>query len=336
MKRRSFIESSALFGASLLGTQAIATIGNRGIEPVQAQQIKELNFGIISTESQANQRPLWEPFIAALSSSIGIPVRAFYATQYAGVIEAMRFGQVQIAWYGGKSYIEAAKIANAEAFAQTVSSDGKKGYYAHLIANKSNPIAAAAKKQGGDKYVIRNASKLTFAFNDPNSTSGFLVPSYYVFAKNKVDPKKVFKRLIFSGSHEATALAVANNQVDVATNNNESLERLEKTNPSARQNIEIIWTSPIIPSDPIAYRKDLPADVKKKLQNFFYNFKDKKILEPLQWSALVPANDKTWNPIRELDLAKQVLDLEAKTDLTPADKQKLNNLNSQLRKLQGR
>nr|WP_240865500.1 PhnD/SsuA/transferrin family substrate-binding protein [Cylindrospermopsis raciborskii] len=122
----------------------------------------------------------------------------------------------------------------------------------------------------------------------------------------------------------------------IPNNYNESLERLEKTRPSARQNIEIIWTSPIIPSDPIAYRKDLPADVKKKLQNFFYNFKDKKILEPLQWSALIPANDKTWNPIRELDLAKQVLDLEAKTDLTPADKQKLNNLNSQLRKLQGR
>ncbi|WP_079291415.1 PhnD/SsuA/transferrin family substrate-binding protein [Cylindrospermopsis raciborskii] len=140
----------------------------------------------------------------------------------------------------------------------------------------------------------------------------------------------------FFQSNLLTALAVANNQVDVATNNNESLERLEKTNPSARQKIEIIWTSPIIPSDPIAYRKDLPADVKKKLQNFFYNFKDKKILEPLQWSALVPANDKTWNPIRELDLAKQVLDLQSKTDLTAEDKQKLNDLNSRLRKLQGR
>lgn len=76
--------------------------------------------------------------------------------------------------------------------------------------------------------------------------------------------------------------------------------------------------------------------MKKKLQNFFYNFKDKKILEPLQWSALVPANDKTWNPIRELDLAKQVLDLQSKTDLTAEDKQKLNDLNSRLRKLQGR
>jgi phosphonate transport system substrate-binding protein len=56
----------------------------------------------------------------------------------------------------------------------------------------------------------------------------------------------------------------------------------------------------------------------------------------LQWSALVPANDKTWNPIRELDLAKQVLDLQSKTDLTAEDKQKLNDLNSRLRKLQGR
>ncbi|MBD2251301.1 phosphonate ABC transporter substrate-binding protein [Nostoc parmelioides] len=336
MKRRLFIERSALFGASLIGTKTISSTANNWIEPVQAAPIKELNFGIISTESQANQRPLWEPFIAALSKSIGIPVRAFYATQYAGVIEAMRFGQVHIAWYGGKSYIEAARIANAEAFAQTVATDGKKGYYSHLIANKSNPITAAAKRQGGDKYVLQNSAKLTFAFNEPNSTSGFLVPSYYIFAKNKVDPKKVFKRLIFSGSHEATALAIANNQVDVATNNNESLERLEKTNPSARKKIEIIWTSPIIPSDPIAYRKDLPEDVKKKLRNFFYNFKDRKILEPLQWSALVPANDKTWNPIRELDIAKQVLELQSKTGLSDADKKKLNNLNSQLRALQGR
>lgn len=333
MKRRSFIESSALFGASLVGTQIISTLNNNWIEPAQAQ-LKELNFGVISTESQANQKPLWEPFIAALSKSIGIPVKAFYATQYAGVIEAMRFGQVHIAWYGGKSYIEAARIANAEAFAQTIATDGSKGYYSHLIANKNNSITAAAKRQGGDKYVLQNAAKLTFAFNDPNSTSGFLVPSYYVFAKNKVDPKKIFKRLIFSGSHEATALAIANNQIDVATNNNESLERLGKTNPSARQKIEIIWTSPIIPSDPIAYRKDLPQDVKKKLRNFFYNFKDKKILEPLQWSALVPANDKTWNPIRELDLAKQVLDLESKPNLSSADKKKLNELNNQLRALQ--
>jgi len=191
----------------------------------------------------------------------------------------MRVGDIHLAWYGGKSYIEAAKRANAEAFAQVVDTAGGKGYYSHLITNKNNPIVAEAKAMGGDKYVIKNAGNLTFAFNDPNSTSGFLVPSYYVFAQNRVDLKKAFKRLVFSGSHEATALAIANNQVDVATNNNEALDRLQKTNPQAIANIKTIWNSTLIPSVPIAYRQDLPADLKHKIRNFFYSFKDPEILK---------------------------------------------------------
>jgi phosphonate transport system substrate-binding protein len=333
MKRRSFVRQSSLFAISLTGTKLITDLST-GAEDAQAADVKEINFGIISTESQANQRPLWEPLVAAMSKSIGIPVKAFYVTQYAGVIEAMRFGKVQVAWYGGKSYIEAARIANAEAFAQVVNVDGTKGYYSYLIANKSNPITSQAKAIGGDKYAIKNASKLTFAFNEPNSTSGFLVPSYYIFAKNNVDPKKAFKRLIFAGNHEATALAVANNQVDIATNNSEALDRLQKTNPSARQKIEIIWTSPVIPSDPLAYRKDLPEDVKKKLRNFFLTYKDAKILNPLGWGGFSAAQDKGWNRIRELDIAKQVLEIKNKGSLSDTDKQKLNDLNSQLQALQ--
>lgn len=156
---------------------------------------------------------------------------------------------------------------------QTVAEDGSKGYYSHLITHKDNPILANidTDKGNGNDYIIENFSQLTFAFNDPNSTSDFLVPSYYIFAQNGVNPNEVFERLVFSGSHEATALAVANNQVDVATNNNKSLSHLEKTDAEARENIEIIWTSPVIPSDPIAYRKDLPESVKENLKKFFYN-----------------------------------------------------------------
>lgn len=339
MKRRELLTQGSLFTLGVAGTQLANTLGGQEfglIEPAAAQSLKELNFGIISTESQANQKPLWEPFIAAMSKAIGMPVKPFYSTQYAGVIEAMRFNRVQVAWYGGKAYIEAVRIANAEAFAQTVSLDGSKGYYAYLIMNKANPNLAAAKRQGGEKFVLSNASKLSFAFNDPNSTSGFLVPNYYVFAKNDVDPKKAFKRLVFSGSHEATALAIANNQVDVATNNNESIERLKKTNPSAHQKIEIIWTSPVIPSDPIAYRKDLPANIKQKIQNFMYNYKDKKVLDALQWRGLVRASDATWNPIRELDLAKKILDIKNKDQQSAEDKRQLAALEQQLRAIQKR
>ena len=327
MKRRSFIKNASVFAGSLATAKLMAT-------SAKAQGVDELNFGIISTESQANQKPIWEPFVAAMSEEVGIPVKAFYATQYAGVIEAMRFGQVDLAWFGGKSYIEAAEIANAEVFAQTVADDGSKGYYSHLIMNKDHPDLAKAKEMGGDKYVLENASNLQFAFNDPNSTSGYLVPSYYVFAQNGVNPQEAFKRLIFAGNHEATALAIANNQVDVATNNNESLSRLEKTNPSARENVEVVWTSTLIPSDPIAWRADLSEEVKTKLKDFFHNYTDETVLGPLEWSGFDPATDDMWNPIRELDIGEQILTVQANDNLSQAEKDKqISELNQQLEAL---
>lgn len=302
-----------------------------------ATDIAEIEFGIISTESQENLKPLWEPFLDAMEAEIGRPVTGFYATDYAGVIEAMGAGKLQLAWYGGKSYVTAAERANAEAFAQTVNSDGTQGYYSYLITNVDNPILQEINvEQGnGDQYVVENASELTFAFNDPESTSGFLVPSYYVFAQNGVNPNEAFEELIFAGSHEATAQAVANNQVDVATNNSESLARLEESDPAARENVEIIWTSPIIPSDPIAYRNDLPDCLKEDIRNFFYTYNDAAVLEPLGWSKFVEANDAGWNTIRELEIAKQVLEVQNDANLSEADKQtQLDELNQKLEALQ--
>lgn len=319
MNRKLFIQRAALFIITLASVKVLSACSSTPEN--SSATITEINFGVLSTESQSNQKPIWEPFAAAMSKEVGVPIKPFYVTQYAAVVEAMRFGKVQAAWMGGKTYIEAAKVADAEAFAQVVSADGNKGYYSHLIANKNNPITEAAKAVGGDKYVIENAAKLTFAFNDPNSTSGFLVPSYYIFTQNNVDPKKAFKRLIFAGSHEACAMAVANNQVDVAAVSNEALSRLERTNPTARQKIEIIWQSPLIPGDPIVYRSDLPGDIKQKLQNFFYNYKDAEVLAPFEIAGFVKAEDKEWHTIRELEIAKKIQEIQAKENISESEKQ---------------
>lgn len=302
-----------------------------------APDIAEIDFGIISTESQANLEELWEPFLVVMAEEMGRPVNGFYATDYAGVIEAMGAGKIQIAWYGGKSYIEAAKRSGAEAFAQTVASDGSKGYYAHLVTNVENPIVAEIDVEAGngDQYVIENAGDLTFAFNDPNSTSGFLVPSYYVFAQNGVDPNEAFSELIFAGSHEATAQAVANNQVDVATNNSESMARLQETDPEAFEQVQIIWTSPLIPSDPIAYKDDIPDCLKAQFQDFFYNISDESVLGPLDWAGFDEAGDVDWNPIRELDIARQMEEVKNDAALSEADKAaQLEELGKQLDELQ--
>lgn len=331
--------SSAVLSSCSGGTEPEADVATETADEAAAcaPELTELDFGIISTESQDNQKPKWEPFIAAMSEALGRDVKASYATDYAGVIEAMGAGKVQMAWFGGKSYIEAAERSDAEAFAQTVNSDGTKGYYAYLITNKDNPILADIDVEAGDgdQYVVDNASNLTFAFNDPNSTSGFLVPSYYVFAKNDVDPEQAFKELIFAGSHEATALAVANDQVDVATNNSESLVEVEKNDPTAFENIQVIWTSPEIPSDPIAYRKDLPDCLKSDIKDFFYSYDDEAILGPLEWEGFDEADDATWNTVRELELGKSILEVQNDASLDDAAKQQqLDELNKKLEAVQ--
>lgn len=118
MQRRFLIKFGSLFFLSVSGTKFLSACSNTESDreasetsaiSEETSEVKELNFGIISTESQANQKPIWESFIEAMSEELGIPVNVFYATQYAGVIEAMRAGKVDLAWYGGKSYIEAAK-----------------------------------------------------------------------------------------------------------------------------------------------------------------------------------------------------------------------------------
>lgn len=298
-----------------------------------APEIAEIEFGILSTESQDNLQPKWDPLLEDMSAAVGRPVIGFYATDYTGVIEGMGAGKVQIAWYGGKSYIEAAERSSAEAFAQTVALDGTKGYYSHLITNKENPIVSEIDLDtgDGDKYVVENAGDLTFAFNDPNSTSGFLVPSYYVFAQQGADAEKIFSNLAFAGSHEATALAVAESQVDVATNNSENLDRLKETAPDALEKIQIIWTSPVIPSDPLAYRSDLPDCLKASIQDFFFNYDNEEVLTGLQWTKLDPAEDADWNTIRELQIAKDILEVQNNPNLGDTDKeQQLEELNTKL------
>ena len=347
-KRLSALTAAALLSAGMISAcSGAGTDSAESIDAADAGEIAEggacapdiatIEFGILSTESQENLEPQWEPFLTAMSDALDREVIGFYATDYAGVIEGMGAGKVQVAWYGGKSYIEAAARSDAEAFAQTVNDDGTKGYYSHLITNKDNPIVADIDLEAGngDEYVIANAGDLTFAFNDPNSTSGFLVPTFYVFAQNGVNPEEAFSELIYAGSHEATGLAVAENQVDIATNNSENLARLEETAPQALENIQIIWTSPIIPSDPLAYRSDLPECLKDSIKDFMYNFDDAEVLGGLGWQGLDPAADEDWNTIRELEYGKQLLEVQNDDTIDDATKQeKIDEINQKLEEVQ--
>ncbi|ABJ12637.1 TPA: phosphonate ABC transporter substrate-binding protein [Pseudomonas aeruginosa] len=292
-----------------------------------------INFGIISTESSQNLKSIWEPFLKDMSQQTGYQVRAFFAPDYAGIIQGMRFDKVDIAWYGNKAAMEAVDRAHGEIFAQTVAASGAPGYWSLLIANKDSKIDSV-------EDMLANAKSLTFGNGDPNSTSGYLVPGYYVFAKNNVDPVKAFKRTLNS-SHEVNALAVANKQVDVATFNTEGMERLELTQPEKARQLKVIWKSPLIPGDPLVWRNNLSDEQKNKLRDFFFkygaNAEQKKVLADLQWSKFQPSDDDQLLPIRQLELFKQRTDVANNANLGAEEKAaKLKALDEELAKLEKR
>jgi phosphonate transport system substrate-binding protein len=309
--------------ASVLGATLIA------INPVLAQELKEINFGIISTESSQNLKSDWQPVLDDMAKKTGMKVNAFFASDYAGIIEGMRFSKVHVAWFGNKSAMEAVDRAGGEVFAQMVNTDGTQGYYSHLIVHKDSPI-----KNLDD--MLKQGKNLSFGNGDPNSTSGFLVPSYYVFAQNKIDAKTFFK-VTRSANHETNALAVANKQVDVATNNSENLDKLKDRLPEKFNDIRVIWTSPLIPMDPLVIRKDLPEATKSRVRDFFYAYgqggqQEKDNLFKLnKLSGFKASSNSQLIPIRQLELFKVRNKFEADTALAAADKQaKLADIDKQL------
>jgi phosphonate transport system substrate-binding protein len=293
--------------------------------PAAAQPLKEINFGIISTESSANLKVNWTPFIDDMQKRTGFKVNAYFAPDYAGIIEAMRFNKVQVAWYGNASAIQAVDRADGEVFIQTVAHDGSAGYWSLLVAHKDSPLNSL-------EDLLKARGQYTFGNGDPNSTSGFLVPSFYVWAQNNVDPKDHFKRMV-TANHETNALAVANKQVDVATNNTENMDRLKVTAPEKHAQLKVIWKSPLIPSDPIVWRKDLPAETKTTLKTFMLTYGTKRsgvseeqmkreatVLAALQWAPFRESSNKQLIPIRELALFRDKTRIQADDKLSPDEK----------------
>jgi phosphonate transport system substrate-binding protein len=300
--------------------------------PATAQEMKEINFGIISTESSQHLKSEWQPVLDDMARKTGMKVNAFFASDYAGIIEGMRFGKVHVAWFGNKSAMEAVDRAGGEVFAQMVNADGTQGYYSHLIVHKDSPLKSL-------DDVLKNARNLSFGNGDPNSTSGFLVPGYYVFARNKLDPKTAFK-VTRSANHESNALAVANRQVDVATNNSENLIKIQERLPEKFREIRVVWTSPLIPLDPLVMRKDLPDAAKQKVKDFFYSYgqggaqEKENLMKLSKLSQFKPSTNAQLVPIRQLELFKDRNKIEADAALPAAEKQaKLADIDRKLAQL---
>lgn len=260
----------------------------------QEQWPKELTFGVIPVASSRNMSDSFGNLVQHLEKELGLKIKLQVAGDYAGVITGMQFGHIDIAYLGPKSYVEAAKRAGAEAVVLEKDLTGTPGYHGIIITKAGSGLRSIADLKGK-----------TWAFTDPHSTSGTLVPTVY-FNKENIKPQQYFSRVIYSGSHEASILSVKAGKVAAASTNDLDFNRgLGKQWKDGDFNI--IWTSALIPGAPMTVRKGLPSSLKLAIRDAFLSYKDKAGLDKLKISGYAPADDSIYDPIRTLIAVKKAL-----------------------------
>ncbi|SFB38955.1 phosphonate transport system substrate-binding protein [Collimonas sp. OK607] len=244
---------------------------------------KQITIGLIATTTAEDTQKRWQPVIDDFAKYTKMEVHIVASTDYNKIVSGLKSNTIQVAWLGNKAALDAVEDQHATIFAQFVKKEGSRGYNSVLITPANSPVKSLTD-------ILTNKGVYSFYDGDKGSTSGYLVPAYYAFAKNKVEPEKLFKK-ITAGNHKKNLQAVIDGQVDVATNNTEELDRLKKEAPEQFNKVRVIWTSPLISNDPLLYRKDLPVATKNKIEEFFVTY------------------GKPKNPASQPDVLQNILDL---------------------------
>ncbi len=278
-----------------MGAAAVLAATAR-FSPASAQQV--LTVGLIPSEDSRAMIANSQVMMDKLSQALGMPVKPFVATDYNGVIEALRSKRLDVAYLGPFSYVLGTTVADIEAFAVAETKKaGRSFYHSYVIAHKDSGIKTVADLKGKN-----------FAFVDPSSTSGHLFPKAGLI-KAGFNPDKDFGRVLFSGSHDANAISVQNKKIDAAAIADRILDAAIARGLAKREDLVVVWKSDPIPESPTVWRKDLPADLKKRIQAAFLEVKDVPWSDQGLLNGFHPTNDAAYNVIR--DTAKALnLDLK--------------------------
>ncbi len=247
-----------------------------------------LTIGLIPAEDSQAMIESSRQVLDSLQKQLGMEVKPFVATDYNGVIEALRSKKLDVAYLGPFSYVLASSVADVEAFAVAVTKKtGQSAYKSVIIARKDSGLAKTADLKGR-----------TFAFVDPTSTSGHLFPKAGLLQAG-YDPETFFGRVIFSGSHDASILAVANKKVDAAAVADRILASAIAKGQVKQDDLEIVWSSNPIPESPMVWRKDLDPALKAKIAQALANVKDLPWGDQGVLNGFQPTNDAAYNVVRD-------------------------------------
>ncbi|MBG1270220.1 phosphonate ABC transporter substrate-binding protein [Nostoc sp. WHI] len=296
MFRRKYITTIAVLLSSLavgsqVSHQAISSLlqGQFNL-PVASAQNRPIVLGLIPAENNQEMVQKFEPMRVYLEKKLGRSVKVFTATDYAGVIEAMRKDRVDVAWFGPLSYVLAQQEAGAEAFAVGVRKNGQSTYKSIFVVPGDSPAKS-----------LKDLKGKNVAFVYPASTSGALVPSYIVKKSTGKMPQEFFGKLTYAGSHDAAELAVKNKTVDAAADNDITYEKMLSQGLITKQSNRILLSSNPLPGSPLTYRNDLDAATKNKIREAILNaHKEIKVTgygDLLRYDSAIPSD---YQPIRDM------------------------------------
>jgi len=233
------------------------------------QKITEFRIGILGGENASDRLRAYTCLEEKTADLLGVDVKLFAPADYNGVIEGLLGGNLDLAWLGASSYAKV-YLTDPEAVDPVlvkVNVDGGYGYYSIGFARTDSEINSLDDMKGK-----------VFGFGDPNSTSGYLIPSIAIPQQGySMKPGEYFGEVKFTGGHEQTIVAVANGDIDAGVTwadglgewedgyNSGALRKASDAGLVDMTEMTQIWQSPVIPEGPIVLSKKLPEDVKIKM-----------------------------------------------------------------------
>lgn len=287
-----------VFGLFLVLLLILAACGN-GEEPTAdnsengKKEIEELVIGVIPTMSEGKLSEAMDKLSAHLENEIGIPVKMDAYPDYQGVVQAMEYGNVNMAYFGPFTYVVANHQSGAEAIL-TQLVDGEPFYYSYIITHKDSPLESM-------EDLVANSKELVFAFGDPNSTSGALIPGLALGDEGVYTDQHThsFKNIIFTGGHDATAVAVENQEVAAGAIDSAIFNMLKDKGIVEADNFKVIWQSEELFQYPWAVSKNVSDEMKVKIQEAFLIVEDQVILDAFGASGFIKASDADYEVIRD-------------------------------------
>ena len=221
----------------------------------QAESVK-LNMVFVPASEKGDDQD-YVNLIKIIGELTGIEITPIRVTDYNAAVEAVRANRAQIAWYGGKTYIQAVEIANVEAFAAGVrKGDTDASYFAYFVVPTDSDLQTLADIKGK-----------RLALNSIGSTSGDLIPQVELMkAGLSIKNKSDFKRVYYAGSHDACMMAALNKHVDVCGMSSRNFDARIADGTISLEQIRIIHRSSPVPPPPLAYSKSLPLEIRNKIK----------------------------------------------------------------------